>query len=101
MYKKDEKKIVFTDIEDSLALVISSFSTITSYENQTKKSITNKFIQEAITKFLKKQLEIYFIENKADADKLANQVLVKVCKLSYKRCYKERTLYSRGRFCTW
>ena len=76
MYKKDEKKIVFTDIEDSLALVISSFSTITSYENQTKKSITNKIIQEAITKFLKKQLEIYFIENKADADKLANQVLV-------------------------
>ena len=76
MYKKDEKKIVFTDIEDSFALVISSFSTITSYENQTKKSITNKFIQEAITKFLKKQLEIYFIENKADADKLANQVLV-------------------------
>lgn len=59
-----------------MALVISSFSTITSYENQTKKSITNKFIQEAITKFLKKQLEIYFIENKADADKLANQVLV-------------------------
>ena len=45
MYKKDEKKIVFTDIEDSLALVISSFSTITSYENQTKKSITNKFIR--------------------------------------------------------
>lgn len=76
MYKKDEKKIVFTDIEDSLALVISSFSTITSYENQTKKSITNKFIQEEITQFLKKQLEIYFIENKADADKLANQVLV-------------------------
>ena len=25
---------------------------------------------------MKKQLEIYFIENKADADKLANQVLV-------------------------
>ena len=60
MYKKDEKKIVFTDIEDSLALVISSFSTITSYENQTKKSITNKFIQEAITKFLFFRLFLYF-----------------------------------------
>lgn len=76
MYKKDEKKIVYSDIEDSLVLIINSFSTITSYENQTKKSITNKFIQEAITDYLKKQLEIYFIENKAEADKIANQVIV-------------------------
>jgi len=76
MYKKDEKKIVYSDIEDSLVLIINSFSTITSYENQTKKSITNKFIQEAITDFLKKQLEIYFIENKGEADKIANQVIV-------------------------
>ncbi len=76
MYKKDEKKIIFSDIEDSLIIVINSFSTQTSYENQTKKSITNKFIQEAITDFLKQKLEIYFIENKADADKIANQILV-------------------------
>ncbi len=76
LYKKDEKKITFSDVEDSLTLVINSFSTVTSYENQTKKSITNKFIQEALTDYLKKQLEIYFIENKADADKIANQVIV-------------------------
>ena len=76
LYKKDEKKITFQDIEDSLILVTNSFSTVTSYENQTKKSITNKFIQESMTDFLKKQLAIYFIENKADADKIANQVLV-------------------------
>jgi DNA gyrase subunit B len=57
-------------------LVSSSFSTVTSYENQTKKSITNKFIQEAMTDFLRQQLEIYFIENKADADKIADQVLI-------------------------
>lgn len=76
LYKKDEKKIVFSDIEDSLVIIINSFSTMTSYENQTKKSITNKFIQEAMTDYLKKQLEIYFIENKADADKIAAQVLV-------------------------
>ena len=76
LYKKDEKKIVFSDIEDSLVLIINSFSTVTSYENQTKKSITNKFIQEYLTDYLKKQLEIYFIENKADADKIADQVLV-------------------------
>lgn len=75
LYKKDEKKITFVDIEDSLILVINSFSTITSYENQTKKSITNKFIQEAMTDFFKHQLEIYFIENKMEADKIANQVL--------------------------
>lgn len=76
LYKKNEKKITFSDVEDSLIIVINSFSTITSYENQTKKSITNKFIQEAMTDFLKQQLEIYFIENKMEADKIANQVLV-------------------------
>lgn len=76
IYKKDEKKIVYSDIEDSLVLIINSFSTVTSYENQTKKSITNKFIQEAITDFLKKRLEIYFIENKNEADKIANQIIV-------------------------
>lgn len=76
LYKKGEKKIVFTDIEDSLVLVINSFSTVTSYANQTKKAINNKFIQEAMTDYLKKQLEVYFIENKADADKIAAQILV-------------------------
>lgn len=76
LYKKDEKKIVYSDIEDSLIMVINSFSTQTSYENQTKKAITNKFIQEAMTDFLKERLEVYFIENKADADKIANQVLI-------------------------
>ena len=76
LYKKDEKKITFSDIEDSLIIVINSFSTVTSYENQTKKSITNKFIQDNMTEFLKSRLEIYFIENKADADKIANQVII-------------------------
>jgi len=76
LYKKDEKKITYPDIEDSLVFISNSFSTITSYENQTKKSITNKFIQEAMTDYLKKQLNVYFIENKAEADKIANQVLI-------------------------
>ncbi len=75
LYKKEEKKITFSDIEDSLILVINSFSTVTSYENQTKKSITNKFIQDAITEYLRHQLEIYFIENKVEADKIAAQIL--------------------------
>jgi len=76
MYNKDEAKITFADIQDSLILVTNSFSTITSYENQTKKSITNKFIQEAMTDFLRKQLEVYFIENKMESDKILEQVLV-------------------------
>lgn len=75
LYKKDEKKITFSDIEDSLILVINSFSTVTSYENQTKKSITNKFIQDAMTDYFREQLEIYFIENKMDAEKIAGQIL--------------------------
>lgn len=75
-YNKDEAKITFADLQDSLILVTNSFSTVTSYENQTKKSITNKFIQEAMTDFLKQQLEIYFIENKIDSEKILEQVLV-------------------------
>ena len=75
-YLKNEGRIGFQDVEDCLLLVSSSFSTQTSYENQTKKSITNKFIQEAMTDFLRHQLEIYFIENPADAERIAAQVLV-------------------------
>lgn len=75
-YVKSDPKITFQDIEDCLVLVVSSFSTQTSYENQTKKAITNKFIQEAMTEFFKHQLEIYFIENKMEAEKIANQILI-------------------------
>ena len=75
-YNKNESKIAFSDVEDSLALVSNSYSTQTSYENQTKKSINNKFIQDAMTEFLKHRLEVYFIENKEEAEKIANQVLV-------------------------
>ncbi len=75
-YLKNENKITFADVEDCLILVSSSFSTQTSYENQTKKAITNKFIYEAMTEFLKHQLEIYFIENPDEALKIAEQVMV-------------------------
>ena len=75
-YTKNESKITFNDVKDCLILVSNSFSTMTSYENQTKKAINNKFIQEAMTEFLRQELEIYFIENKVEADKIASQVLV-------------------------
>ncbi len=75
-YLKNESKISYSDIEDCLALVSSSFSTQTSYENQTKKAINNKFIYEAMTEFLKHQLEIWFLENPMEANKIAEQVLV-------------------------
>ena len=74
--KTESKKITFQDIQDCLVFVSSSFSTYTSYENQTKKSITNKFIQDAMTEFLRHSLEVYFIENKAEAEKLCMQVLI-------------------------
>ncbi|MEG1304701.1 MAG: toprim domain-containing protein, partial [Oscillospiraceae bacterium] len=76
LYKKDEDKITFQDISDCLVLVSSSFSTLFSFENQTKKSVTNKFISQAMTEFLKHNLEIYFIENRTEADKIINQVLI-------------------------
>lgn len=75
-YQKNEAKITFNDVEECLVLVSSSFSTQTSYENQTKKAITNKFIYEAMTEFLKHQLEIYFIENPDEANKISEQVLL-------------------------
>ncbi len=75
-YTKNEAKIQFSDIEDSLILVGNSFSTMTSYENQTKKAITNPFIQETMTEFLREQLSIYLIENKMDAEKICEQILV-------------------------
>ena len=87
-YQKNESKVSFSDIEECLVLVMSSFSTQTSYENQTKKAITNKFIQEAMTDFLRRQLEIYFIENPLEAEKIAEQILVN--KRSRERSERER-----------
>ena len=75
-YQKNESKINFQDVADCLVLVTNCFSTQTSYENQTKKAITNRFIQEAMTDFFKEKLEVYFIENKPEADRIAEQVLV-------------------------
>lgn len=75
-YTKNESKITFGDIEESLIFISNCHSTVASYENQTKKAVTNKFIQEAMTEFLRHQLEVYFIENKPEADKIADQLLI-------------------------
>jgi DNA gyrase subunit B len=75
-YQKNESKVTFSDIQDCLILVTNCFSTRTSYENQTKKAITNRFIQEAMTEFLRSRLEVYFIENPKDAEKVMEQVLI-------------------------
>lgn len=75
-YQKNESKIKYEDVEECLVLISSSFSTQTSYENQTKKAITNKFIREAMTEFLRHQLEIYFIENPDDAKRISEQILL-------------------------
>ena len=75
-YTKTESKITFQDVQDCLVLVTNCFSTQTSYENQTKKAITNKFVQEAMTQFFRERLQVYFIENKQEADKIAEQVLI-------------------------
>ncbi len=98
-YLKSDAKISFQDVDDCLVLVISSFSTQTSYENQTKKAITNKFIQEAMTEFLKHSLEVYFIENKIEADKISEQVLINMrsrIKAESTRLNIKKTLQSSG-----
>ena len=75
-YQKNESKVTFSDVEDSLIFVSSNFSTQTSYENQTKKAINNRFIQEAMSDWLKHNLEVYFIENPDEAIRICEQVLV-------------------------
>ena len=75
-YQKNESAIKFQDVQDCLVLVTNCFSTQTSYENQTKKAINNRFIQTAMTEFFKSRLEVYFMENKPEADKIAEQVLI-------------------------
>lgn len=75
-YNKNEKPISFADVEECLVLVSSSFSTVTSYANQTKKAITNKFIKDCMNEFLKQQLEIYFMEKPDEAAKICEQVLI-------------------------
>ena len=75
-YQKNEIAIKFQDVQDCLVLVTNCFSTQTSYENQTKKAINNRFIQLAMTDFFKQQLEVYFIENKPEADRIAEQILI-------------------------
>ena len=87
-YKGNESRITFSDIAESLAVVTNCFSSIASYENQTKKSVTNKFIYDAMNEFIRHQLEIYFIENKTEADKIADQVLIN--KRSRERSERER-----------
>jgi len=87
-YTKDEQKVTFQDISDSLIVVTNSSSTETSYENQTKKAITNKFIQDAMTDFIKLKLEVYFIENKTETEKIIEQVLIN--KRSREQAEKQR-----------
>ena len=87
-YNKNESKVTFSDIEECLSLVVSSFSNQTSYENQTKKAINNKFIQEAMTDFFRQQLEVFFIENPQHAEKVVDQVLIN--KRSREKSEKER-----------
>ena len=75
-YNKNESKITFADIEDCMIIVTNSFSTQASYANQTKKAITNSFIAEAMTDFIKQQLEYFFAENPYDAERIGAQVLL-------------------------
>ncbi len=92
-YNKNESQIKFVDVQDCLALVSNCFSTLTSYENQTKKAINNKFIQEAMTEYIKSSLQIYFVENKAQADRIADRVLIN--KRSREKADHARTDYKK------
>ena len=75
-YNKNESKIIYQDIQDRLVMVTNCFSTIGCFENQTKKSVNSRFTQEAMTSFFKEQLQVWFLENKQEAEKAAEQILI-------------------------
>lgn len=74
-YNKNEKKISFTDIEESLVVITNTYSTETQYKNQTKLAISNKFIKDKLNELLRNNLQVFFVENPLDAEKVADQVL--------------------------
>ncbi len=75
-YTKNESKITVQDVLDSLVIITNCFSTIGCFENQTKKSVNSKFTQDAMTVFFKEQLQVWFLENRQEAEKAAEQLLV-------------------------
>ena len=75
-YTKGESRPVFKDILDCLVIVTNCFSNIISYENQTKKGISNRFIRVEMTSFFKKNLEVYFVENPMEAERFVSRVLI-------------------------
>ena len=75
-YTKNENKVTWADVQEALIFVSNNFSTQTSYENQTKKAVNNKFIQEAMTEFLRENLKIYFIEHPQAAETVADQIML-------------------------
>ncbi|MBQ7099254.1 MAG: DNA topoisomerase [Oscillospiraceae bacterium] len=75
-YTKNESKVTVQDVLDSLVIITNCFSTIGCFENQTKKSVNSKFTQDAMTAFFKEQLQVWFLENRQEAERAAEQILV-------------------------
>ena len=75
-YTKNESKVTVQDVLDSLVIITNCFSTIGCFENQTKKSVNSKFTQDAMTAFFKEQLMVWFLENRQEAERAAEQILV-------------------------
>ncbi|MER2007171.1 MAG: toprim domain-containing protein [Psychrobacillus sp.] len=76
LYNKNEKKVSFDDIADSLVIVTSTFSTISLFTDQTKKEMRSDFMKKEITAWMREQLSIYFVENPNEAKLILQQVLV-------------------------
>ena len=75
-YNKNEAKITWADIQETLLFVSNNFSTQTSYENQTKKAVNNKFIQDGMVDFLKERMQVFILENPQDMEEAARQILI-------------------------
>ena len=72
------KELEFDDIQDSLIFISNTFSTETSYENQTKRAINNKFIEDFLTQQITKYLKEWAKDDPAELAKVTNQVSINI-----------------------
>ena len=75
-YSKNEKQITIADIETGLNYVCDVRSYYVEYVGQSKQRTESPHYKSAISKVVEEAMSIYFIENKDEAEKIGNQVLL-------------------------
>jgi len=75
-YAKNEKQISIDDISTGLNYICNVFSYYVEYDNQIKQKTSAKHYKTVLQETIEEFMEIYFIENKEESEKLANAILL-------------------------